>query len=162
MLAEIVSGIAIVVTVVLLIVEVRENTDAVRIASAQAVHENYANWYISLHSEPETTELVIEGLRDPSTLTTVQWGQFISVMMAYTSYMQNAFYQWQEGSLSPELWQGWELVSYNLVGTPGGIRFWQERSYVFGDTFREYVETEIMTKEPPVGAKPLGAFDIGP
>ena len=135
MLAEIIGGFAIVVTVVLLIVEVRENTEAIRSAAAQAIHENYANWYISIHSESETTDIIIEGLRDPSTLSTVEWGQFISVFMAYTSYMQNAFYQWQDGTLSRELWQGWELISLNLVGTPGGQRFWRERSYIFGETF---------------------------
>ncbi len=148
-------------TLIALIVEVRVNTDAIRSSAAQAVHENYADWYTSIYSDQELIDLTIEGLRDPSALSTGEWGRVISVFMAYTSYMQNAFYQWQDGALSPELWQGWELISLNLVGTPGGERFWQERSYVFGDSFREYVETEIMTMEPPPQAKPLGAFEIG-
>ena len=49
----------------------------------------------------------------------------------------------------------------NILSTPGGKGFWEERSYVFGDTFRYYVETEIMTRKPNPKAKPWGAFEIG-
>ena len=62
--------------------------------------------------------------------------------------------------MSPELWQGWELISMNFLSTPGGKGFWEERSYVFGDTSRYYVETEIMTRKPNPKAKPWGAFEL--
>ena len=160
LIAEIVGGIAIVVTVMLLVVEVRGNTDAIRAAAAQAVHNNYAAWYASMQAEPELLGITIEGMKDPSSLTVVEWGQFIAVFMQYTSYMQNAFYQWRDGTLSPELWQGWEIISLNFFATLGGQKFWEERSYIFGETFREYVETDVLTREPPPQAKPWGAFEI--
>ena len=81
--------------------------------------------------------------------------------MQLLSYSQNAFFQWKEGALSPDLWAGWELLMMNLVSAPGGKEFWAERGYVFGDAFRDHVEQVIMKREPDPRARPLGAFEIG-
>jgi len=49
----------------------------------------------------------------------------------------------------------------NLVCAPGGKAFWKDRAYMFGDQFRRYVESDLMTREPHPDAKPMGAFSIG-
>jgi hypothetical protein len=49
----------------------------------------------------------------------------------------------------------------NLVIPPGGQEFWQERGYLFGKEFRDYVESDIMKREPHPSARPMGAFSIG-
>ena len=46
----------------------------------------------------------------------------------------------------------------NLVCAPGGKAFWKDRAYMFGDQFRRYVESDLMTREPHPDAKPMGAF----
>jgi len=49
-----------------------------------------------------------------------------------------------------------------LKGTsPGGKAFWKERSYMFGDEFRRYIEDDLIKREPHPDAKPLGAFRLG-
>jgi hypothetical protein len=82
--------------------------------------------------------------------------------MAFLSYSQNAFLKWREGLLASPLWRGWELVIMNLVCAPGGKAFWKERSYMFGDDFRRYIENDVMERKPHPDAKPLGAFSIAP
>ena len=81
--------------------------------------------------------------------------------MAFISFSQNAFYQWQEKALSPPFWAGWELLTMNLLAAPGGKEFWKERGYVFGNEYRDYVEKVILTRKPHPEARPLGAFKIG-
>ena len=49
----------------------------------------------------------------------------------------------------------------NLVWAPGGKAFWKDRSCMFGEEFRRYVENDLMKREPHPDAKPLGAFPIG-
>ena len=162
LIAEIIGGLAIVVTLIVLIVEVRVNTDAIQSATAQAVHENFATWYSSIQGDPELFRVSLQGMRDYSSLSEIEKGQFIAMFMSFVSYSQNAFYKWQEGSLSPELWQGWELISMNIFSTPGGKDFWEERGYVFGDTYRAYVDTQILPKDPDPRARPWGADEILP
>jgi hypothetical protein len=157
---ELVGAIATVATLGYLAIQIRSNTKAVQSAAAQSVHENYATWYHLMAGDAELAGIAVKGLRDYSDLSEVEKARLVATLMAFLSYSQNAFIKWREGTLSPELWLGWEVLMVNLVGSPGGLEFWKERSYVFGEEFRNYVEGDIMTREPHPNAKPLGAFSI--
>jgi len=160
-LGELLGAIATVATLIYLAIQIRANTYAVRSAAAQSVHEAFATWYRLLAADASLSQLVANGLRDYSSLSETDKARFISTFMAFLSYSQDAFIKWREGSLSAELWRGWELVMMNLVNAPGGKDFWGERGYLFGDEFRRHVENDIMQREPHPLAKPMGAFSIG-
>jgi hypothetical protein len=159
-IAEVVAALSVVVSLIYVGFQIRQNTGAVRSATAQAVHDNYAAWYINLSNDASLNALLIKGLKDYSSLDEIEKARFIDTFMAFSSYSQNAYYQWREGALSPQLWLGWESLIMNLVGTPGGKEFWKERGYTFGDDYRDYVVNTIMKKPPNPEAKPLGAFNL--
>ena len=102
----------------LLALQIRQNTNAIRSAAAQTVHEHFASWYRLVAADPELSEIVVNGLRDYSSLSEMQRARFIATYMAFVSYSQNAFLKWRERSLAPPLWMGWELVIMNLVCAP--------------------------------------------
>jgi hypothetical protein len=158
---ELVGAIATVATLIYLAIQIRANTDAVRSAAAQSVHEAFATWYRMLAADADLAQVATNGLRDYSSLSETDKARFVATFMAFLSCSQDAFIKWREGSLSPELWSGWELVMMNLVIPPGGQAFWQERGYLFGKEFRGYVENNIMRREPHPSAKPMGAFSLG-
>jgi hypothetical protein len=158
--AELVAAIAVIVSLVFVGLQVQQNTTAVQSAAAQSVHENFAAWYTAIQNEPALLDITTKGMRDYGTLTATEKAQFIAVFMSFCSHTQNAFYKFNDGSLTPELWRGWEYVSMNFFSTPGGKAFWSERSYMFADAFQHYVEQDIMTREPHPKAKPWGAFPI--
>ena len=159
-IAEIAGGFAVVISLIYVGLQVRQNTAAVRSATAQAVHDNYAAWYLNLSNDPALNDLVIKGLKDYASLDQTEKARFIDTFMAFSSYGQNAFYQWKQGTLSPQLWVGWEALIMNLVGTPGGREFWRERGYTFGNEYRDYIINVIMEKPPHPEARPLGAFRL--
>ena len=159
--AEVIGAVAAIAGLFYVGFQIRQNTAAVRTATAQAVHDNYATWYQGIAGDPALMKIAIDGLRDYHALDEVAKAQCIALFMQFLSYSQNAFFQWREGALSPELWKGWELLLMNLVSAPGGKEFWAERGYIFGSDFRDHVENEVMTRAPDPRAKPFGAFDIG-
>jgi hypothetical protein len=158
--ADVISGIAVIVSLIYVGVQVRSNTNTARSAAAHSVHEAYATWYRMLASDAALAQLVTDGLRDYSSISEVDKARFVCTFMAFISCSQDAFIKWREGSLSAELWMGWELVMMNLVSAPGGKDFWNERSYLFGQEFRSHVENVIMNRKPHPNAKPMGAFSI--
>jgi len=160
-IGEFVAALATVATLVYLAIQIRSNTNAVRSAATQSVHEAFATWYRMLAADSTLSQLVTNGLRDYSCLSETDKARFIATFMAFLSCSQDAFIKWKEGSLSHELWMGWELVMMNLVNAPGGKEFWNERGYLFGDMFRDHVENDIMKRTPHPRAKPMGAFSIG-
>ena len=157
---EFVGAIAVVATLIYLTTQIRQNTSALQSAAAQAVHDNFAAWYSSAQGDPSLLSISTKGLRDYSGLSVTERAQFIAQFMAFCSHHQDAFYKWQEGSLSPELWRGWEYVSMQLFLSPGGKDFWDERYFMFADAFQTYVVDDIMKREAHPAAKPWGAFDL--
>ncbi len=160
-IGEAVGAIATIATLVYLALQIRASTAAARSVAAQSVHEAYATWYRLIASDETLAAIITNGLRDYDSLTEQERTRFIAVFMAYLSGSQDAFIKWREGTLAPELWVGWELALMNLVIPPGGRRFWADRSYLFGESFRDHVETVVMEREPHPSAKPMGAFTIG-
>jgi hypothetical protein len=158
---ELLGAIATVATLAYLAIQICGSTRAVRSASAQSVHESFATWYRMLATDAELSDLTTKGLRDYSSLSESEKGRFVSVSMAIPLCSQDAFIKWREGSLSSELWSGWEFVMMNLLLAPGGRAFWKERGYLFGAKFRQHVESDIMKRAPHPDARPLGAFPLG-
>jgi hypothetical protein len=158
--AELLGALAVFVTLIYLAMQIRQNTGAVQSAASQAVHENFALWYGKTQSDPVLLDVSIRGMADYWSLSQIEKAQFIALFMNFTIHTQNAYYKWQEGSLAPELWRGWEYVSMNIFATPGGKDFWAERSYLFADAFQKFVTEEIMTRTPHPDAKAWGAFDV--
>ena len=157
-LAQVIGALTVVISLFYVGFQIKTNTSAVRSATAQAIHNNYADWYMNLMGDAELTRTVLKGVRDYSSLDDGEKAQFIATFMAFMSFSQNAFYQWREKALSPWLWHGWELHVMNFLSAPGGKGFWKERGYVFGEEYRDYVEKVIMTKEPPPEARPFGIY----
>jgi hypothetical protein len=160
-LGQIIGALAVVISLFYVAHQIRQNTNAVRSATAQTVHEHFAKWYHLVAADDELAQIVAKGLRDYGSLSEKERVRFVATFMAFLSYTQNAFLKWREGLLASPLWMGWEHVIMNLVGAPGGKAFWKDRAYMFGDEFRRYVETDLMKREPHPDAKPMGAFPIG-
>ena len=120
--------------------EIRNNARAVRSATAQSVHENYAAWYLELADNPAARAASVKGFVDLGNLTADEKTQFV-------------------GHLAGGLWACWEALMMNLVNTPGGAAFWAERSYVFDREFRDEVAA-IMKRSPNPVAKALGVVPV--
>ncbi len=138
--AQVIDAGSVVVSLFYVGFQVKRNASAVRSATVQAVHDNYADWYMNLMGDPELNRTAIKGLKDYFSLDETEKAQFIETFMAFISFSQNAFYQWRSKALSPPLWVGWESLTMNLLCSPGGKEFWKERGYVFGNEYRNYVE----------------------
>ena len=160
-IGQVIGAVAVVVSLFYVAHQIRQNTNAVRSATAQAVHEHFANWYQLVAAESELSKIVATGLRDYGSLSEEERVRFIATFMSFLSYSQNAFLKWREKLLAPPLWMGWELVIMNLVCAPGGKAFWKDRGYMFGEEFRRHVEDDLMKRTPHSDAKPMGAFSIG-
>jgi hypothetical protein len=160
-LGQIIGALAVVISLFYVAYQIRQNTGAIRAATAQSVHEHFASWYHLLAADGELSQVVIAGLKDYASLSEKDKARFVATFMAFLSYSQNAFMKWRQGLLAPSLWMGWELLIMNLVSAPGGKEFWKERSYLFGEEFRRHIEGDLMKREPHPDAKPMGAFSIG-
>jgi hypothetical protein len=158
-LSQTIAAAGVIASLIFVGIQVRDDARATRSATAQAVHENYATWYLALADNEGTLATCIKGFVDLDSLSPPEKARFVCVFMALMSHSQNAFYQWRQGHLADQLWACWEALMMNLVNTPGGAAFWSERSYVFGSDFGAEVES-IMRQRPNPAAKAFGVVPI--
>ena len=158
-ISQIAAALGVIASLVFVGLQVRGNAKAVRSATAQAVQDNYSNFYMTLANSPDTLAIHLKGMTDFEALSDVEKAQFVATCMAFLSDAHNAFHQWKEGHLANELWASWQALLMNLVNTPGGAVFWRQRRYIFGQEFQDEVKT-IMSREPNATAKAWGVLPL--
>src|ERR1700746_2951578 len=93
-LGQIIGAIAVVVSLFYVAHQIRQNTNAVRSATAQTVHEHFANWYQLIAADAELSRIAVSGLRNYASLSEQERVRFIAAFMSFLSYSQNAFLKW--------------------------------------------------------------------
>lgn len=159
-IASIIAAFGVMGSLIFVGLQVRSSTAATSAAAAAAVHNNFAEFYKSVQGDPVLMNLTLRGLRDYDSLTETEKGQISSFFMAFNLHMQDAYYKWKDGSLSPELFRGWELVSMNMFGLPGGRNFWSIRGYLFSEAYQNFVNEDLMKRPVQENIQPFGAFSL--
>ncbi len=62
-LGQVIGAVAVVVSLIYVALQIRQNTHAVRSAAAQVVHEHFASWYHLLANDAELSQTSIDGLK---------------------------------------------------------------------------------------------------
>lgn len=83
------------------------------------------------------------------------WFCFSNIISAY----ENLFAQVEVGSFAESRAKGYWQLMRNLIEYPGMRNHWNERSYIFSDEFRAFVENEVMALEPLPGSAVLQAIE---
>lgn len=157
--SQIAAAAGVIASLIFVGIQVRDGARATRSATAQAVHENYAGWYLALAANTDALNTSSKGFVSLEALSPEQKAQFVCTFMSFMSHSQNAFHQWRQGHLADDLWACWEALVMNLVNTPGGAAFCVERSYVSGEEFGAEVSS-LMAREPHPAAKAFGVMPV--
>ncbi len=153
-ISQIVAALGIMLSLIFVGLQVRQNTRQAKADAAQAVHDNFAKWYLSFSEHPHLSNIGIKGLAGLDNLTPEETMHFITSILAVISYTQSAFYKWREGDLDDELWRSWERSSLSYLDTKGGKETWAIRKYAFTPEFVDYVEANLLNTPLPEGARP--------
>lgn len=154
LVAEIVGAVAVVVSVLYVGLEVRQNSATLQAASFQAVSDSLTEFTASVGRDPELTRIYTTGLREGRHgLTDSEWSQFNLLMVAMVRRLENAYFQSHQGFIPAEQWDGLSKAYDFIVLSPGG-REWlsdPETRDLYADSFIEFIEHLART---PQGAVP--------
>ena len=68
-IGELVGGVAVVVTLIYLALQIRQNTRAVRLSTSHAVAEDVRNMFALMAEQTELTEAIHKGSSDPGSIS---------------------------------------------------------------------------------------------
>jgi hypothetical protein len=157
-IAEIFGMLVISITLIFLIAQMRQNNKALHSSTAYSAHEQVGNqMYRPLASDHSLADVFLRGCDDPSGLSPVETVRFFAFFQNTVFTIQTGFYQWREGALDEAFWISWSKIITNIHTSPGFRLFWEQRKYLFTEDFQSYCETELFSRQPTPGYRPLGA-----
>ncbi len=98
-----ISALAVVLSLVFVGLQMNENTKATRSVTAAETQATISEWYHTIGSDQENTQLFLNFQRDPLSLTEVEQYQGILLTHSFMLILQNTFYLEEEGTLDPRI-----------------------------------------------------------
>ena len=137
LVAEIIGAIAVVLSIIYLTVEVRSNTNAIQSQTNQGLLE-LANQ--SYSQSVEYAELELKARNNWESLSEVERFRFINLRYTSFNIWEQSFNANRNGTLSDEIWQGWDSYYENLICQESVSQVWKEIGAGYGPEFRSHVD----------------------
>ena len=139
LIAEIVGSFAIVATLIVLIVESRGNTEAIRASTYQAVVDSITTPLDMRAADSEMARIWNSGMSGEE-LSENDQIRFRAMLLAAVRRFENAFYQYQLGTIDERQWEVLKSQVQNVITTPGSRDWWQQNRERFSPDFRRDLE----------------------
>ncbi|HEY5681753.1 MAG TPA: hypothetical protein VIS55_16900 [Pseudomonadales bacterium] len=123
-IGEIVGAVAVVLTLGYLAVQIRQNTNASRAQSYQAVVDGHVGHHRTFTSDPKLIEIFGRGLQDIDILDDLERGLFHSLVAPIVLQYQKYLYLYRAGMLPPDTFDMFERDVIATLITPGGRAWW--------------------------------------
>jgi hypothetical protein len=143
-IAVILQGIGVIVTLVFLAVELRQNTRALRANSFQTVASEFARFDGQFVYDPAYADLVLRSLASLEQLTA---NERYRVAMAASLRMQlfDSLYYWHcQGVLEKPRWEAFERQCAIWIQHPGMRAWWQQSQIFYTPEFVAHVNARIL------------------
>ena len=140
-LGEIIGAIAVVVSLVYLAVQVRQNTRAQQTENFSRALDRIAAMQATLSQDPATSVIFSKGVADPSELTPKERMQFTWTMYELFGAFEFMFLASKDNSIPEEVWRRWSSAVAWWLTFPGVQAWWKVRPVPFTDSFTSYVKS---------------------
>ncbi len=140
-IAEIFGTIAVVISLIYVGSEIRQNTLAIEDSGHQStlglLHEIEVILY-----DPDFAATYDSGLRDYSSLTDIQRRQFDGFVTRRLNVFEYVFYgHYSRGSIDEEVWSGWDAWIRSEFRNDSWVQVWRGFRGNYGQQFAEYIDT---------------------
>ena len=127
--------------------EIRQNTAATRAATQQAILDATLQQHWGVMSNERLREVMVVARNDPEWVTaTPQTSDHILLERFYWQRfhaLENAFYHYTEGTLDPRLWVGWDVWLRGLASDPLMPPFWAKLGDGYMPDFVDYIDAAL-------------------
>lgn len=139
-IGEIAGAIGVIVTLVYLAMQLRQNTRASQIAAVQNSMENSARFSELLSTDDELARTLFLGLSDPEDLSATEMRRFVSILNVFMRRESVAYYLYREGTMPQKLWDARVATFTGALNQPGLKVYLESASESLPTEFREFIE----------------------
>jgi hypothetical protein len=153
LIAEVVSAIAVVLSLIFVGLQIQQNSKAQIQAGTQTVVSEYNDGVRALSIDPGLVCVYLRGLQDYSSLSGVDRVRFNAFFLSMFNVQQQIHRFRLDGAIDEDVWSGFDAQLKDVVRLPGVNQWFETRAHWYGRDFRAYIESA--RSEPPPQTNPL-------
>lgn len=142
-LAESLGALAVVISLVYLAYQIRQNTHAMRLAEYDSRATAFREIVTNIGRSAESARIFLEGGRDLDALSDVDNVQFVTMMNSAFTTFENFHYKTQQGMVDEQMSESWRNGLHAYLAMPGVHRYWEYQRTMYTKRFQAYVDREI-------------------
>jgi len=154
---QIISAIAVVLSLLYLARQLSQNTQALRVATYQADVSTSVAILGALYTSADLAELQVRAHTDPASLSPADTMRWDNYMLVAFRHLDSLFYQYRIGSLEPDLWHGYEGAFTNRLRHEVWVKWFEANRSAFSPALQVLVRERREVLEgtrPQAGALP--------
>ncbi len=142
-LREWLSAAAVVLGLVFVGYELRQNTKTQRVTATQTLAAEYADALEVMAYEGEAACVYVLGINGIANLDDAERLRFFVIMFQIFRVAEQLEYHASVGFVEPRVWRGFERQLSEIVSLPGVQEWWALRRHWFSDEFQDFMDTTI-------------------
>ena len=139
-IAEIVGGIAVIVSLIYVGLQVNDSTSAIRSSAASDATKTMQSWYLEMGRNRQASDIWYNAMTSAEPLPARDEFQFMMSMHTAILGMQNSYLLSKEGTLDEAFREAVTTAIVAVKDMPGMARYWKQRKGFFHTGFAEYVD----------------------
>jgi len=143
---EVVGAAGVIVTLLYLATQIRQNTRAVRLNTLHSTTEGFRSQAALIGASSAVAEIYAGGLTNPDELNQNERVQFYALMHNQMRCYEDAFYQHSEGALDVRYWAGMHGQMLNTTSLAGFAQYWNDRRQWYSESFQGHVDNVLLAE----------------
>jgi hypothetical protein len=156
-IGSLVSGMAVLVSLIYMNLQTRQNTKHTMALIQQGRTEGITDWLNALASDPSLLECYLRGTAADPSMNDLEAARYVVLSTARFYSYEDQFYQHQEGLLGEARFAGLLEAAKGSLRSPGSRTSWTLMRATFGTGFRKFMD-DIMREARPEPAANLGTL----
>jgi len=132
---------AVVLSLVYVAAQVRQNTKTLRSSATAAAISSIRDWNRDLIADPALARVFRKGVEDMGSLDEDGRAQFVMIIQNVLKTYEDMHYQLSHGIMDPAVWLGWEQLGRLYFTSPGVQQYWVERRQIYSLDFQVWIES---------------------
>ena len=155
-IGELVGGVAIIVSLIYVGLQIRQGTSAARAATNQAFSEQYTALLLTL-TRTDVSEVYWKGMPGLENLQGNEMAMYSGFLASIFRTYETFYFEKCEGRFDSKMWEGYTSLFADLMSHRGPREYWELRKHQYSEEFGEVVESEVLQRN----SRPLypPAFD---
>ena len=147
------SGVGVLMSVIYVSIQIRNNTRAVRTSTFQQVVNSFAAISFDIAKDKNLVDLYMRAGRDFASLNELERAQYSLMLLSFLRRAENVFFQTEIRMLYTEHWSGIRDSIKAIMTAPGAQACWIEIKNRLNPEFRAFIDELIAEQagaSPPV------------